>query len=68
MGVVHRIPGVPARPVPSVAAAVAGYLATLDHPETADPRRTGCGAWGSRHVGGGRPSLRPRLSEPRRTF
>ncbi len=39
MGVVHRIQGGAARAVPSIAAAVAGYLATLDHPETAGTRR-----------------------------
>jgi integrase/recombinase XerC/integrase/recombinase XerD len=39
MGVAHRIPGGPARPAPSVAEAVAGYLATLDHPETIGTRR-----------------------------
>jgi integrase len=39
MGAVHRIHGGAARAVPSIAAAVAGYLATLDHPESAGTRR-----------------------------
>src|SRR5512135_69084 len=42
MGTVRRIrtcTASPARPAPSVAAAAASYLATLDHPETAGTRR-----------------------------
>jgi hypothetical protein len=34
------------RPAPTLAAAIAGYLATLDHPETAATRRVYAGTPG----------------------